>query len=167
MLIGCETLAALAQATQPACERGFYAAHVAAAGAGTVCFIAAAAAAWRYLRKHKHLRRKDPDAIAAGGPSLAWLNRFVRRMVYLGFALLTAAIFTGMFHAFQPGRAGWFHIWQTHPKLLATAAAWLTYAVALWAARGRKFRARQAAMLSIAGLVLVIVTLLISVLVPD
>lgn len=167
MLTGWEFLAQTPSPTAPpGCERAWFAAHLAFAVAAALVFAAAAASGWSYLRKFKHLRRKDPDAIAAGGPSLEALNRRVRRLVYAGLALLTGAIATGLVHAFQPGRAGWFHLWQTHPKMLASAVAWLVYGAAVCVARARKFRGRQAAVLSLVGLALMIVILLTSVLVP-
>ncbi len=156
----------LADASQTAWERAAFLFHVVAAAAGILCFAAGAVAGWRYLRKYANLRRKDPAEIASGGPSLEALNRFVRRMVYVGFALLTAAIAMGLHQAFQPEREDWFHLWQTHPKMVLAAATWAVYAVALGAIRGKRFRGRLAAGLSIAGFALVVLVLLIAHLVP-
>ena len=166
MTSGWMTLGLLADASQTAWERAAFLFHVLAASAGILCLAAGAIAGGKYLRKYANLRRKDPAEIASGGPSLEALNRFVRRMVYAGFALLTAAIAMGLHQAFQPEHKGWFHIWQTHPKMVLAAGTWAVYAIALCVIRGRKFRGRLAAGLSIAGLVLVILVLLLALLMP-
>ena len=155
-----------ADAPLTAWERAAFLFHVIAASAGILCLAAGAAAGAKYLRKYANLRRKDPAEIASGGASLEALNRFVRRMVYAGFALLTVAIAMGLHQAFQPEREGWFHIWQTHPKMVLAAGTWAVYALALCVIRGKKFRGRLAAGLSIAGVVLVALVLLLALLMP-
>jgi len=142
------------------------AAHVAFAVGGVVCFAIAAAAGVIYLRTHRLLRRKDPAVFGSHWPSLERLDRFIHRMLPIGFSMLTLAIAVGLHEAFARYGAQWFGSWPTHPKMLVAGVAWLIYAVALHASFARRFRGRQAAALSIAGFTLLLVVLLVSILMP-
>lgn len=142
------------------------AAHIASAVMGTACMAAAGGAGVYYLRSYGRLRRKDPAALTAGGPSLERLDRFIRHALVVGFALLSAAILLGLCEVFRPHRARWFRTWWTHPKMTFACASWLVYALALHAAFRRRFRGRWTAVLSIVGLVLLTAVLLFSIFMP-
>ena len=142
------------------------AAHVTLATASAVGFAAAAAGGWLYLRKHRQLRLKDPAVFQSKGPSLERLDRFVRHVLPVAFALVTATILTGLVGAFQPQREGYFHNWVTHPKMLTAGITWLLYTLALHAAHAKRFRGRTTAVLSLVGFVLLIGVLVASMLLP-
>ena len=112
-------------------EMTWYVIHVASAAAGSLCLAAAAAAGAAYVRTDKRLRRKDATLLKSHWPSLEGLDRFMRRLLPLGLGLLTAAIASGICDALHPSQAGWFKIWQTHPKMLVAFFAWLFCAVAM------------------------------------
>ncbi len=97
-------------------------------------------------------------------PSLETLGRFLRRILPVAFSLVTATVLTGFFDALQ--KDTYFHRWVTHPKMLTAGITWLIYSVALHAAYARRFRARLAAVLSIAGFTLLLAVLLASMLLP-
>ena len=139
--------------------------HIALAIAGTACFGAAACGGGIYLRASGRLRSKDAGIVTAHWPSLERLDRFVRRALLVGFALLTAAIAAGLVEALLPRGGRWFWNWQTHPKTLAAVIAWVVYTIALYTAYGRRFRPARTAALSIAGFVLLMGVLLASTLV--
>jgi ABC-type transport system involved in cytochrome c biogenesis permease subunit len=139
------------------------------AGAGAFCVAGAAGA--MYLIAYARLRRKAPPTIstssistsnAAAAPHLASLERVEEvafRAATLGFSLLTIAMITGLVIVLRSDtgtRLGpnWFRT----PKVLLTAAVWVTYALVLHAPINPSFRGRRAAMLSIVGLVLMIGT---------
>jgi ABC-type uncharacterized transport system permease subunit len=145
----------------------WHAAHVVFAIAGTAYFAVAAGAGVIYLRTHRRLRRKDPSAIDSHWPSLERLDRFVRHAIPVGFALLTLTMAVGVYGGFLADRSHWVRTWWKHPKMLIAALAWCVYGVALHSAYGRRFRGRRAAVLSIAGLVLLVVVLLLSLLMPS
>ena len=148
-------------------QTGWQAVHLAGSLAGVACFTAAAGAGVLYLRTHARLRRKDPDALASRWPSLERLERFMRHAMPVGFALLTATIVAGAHRALLFERDLWGRTWWKHPKILLAVAAWVVYAVALHAAYGKHFRGRRAALLSIAGLILLAAVLLLSLLLPN
>lgn len=141
--------------------------HLVFSLSGTVCFAAAAGAGVIYLRTHKALRRKDPSAFRSRWPSLERLDRFIRHAIPVGFALLTASMVIGLWGGFTVERARWGRTWWKHPKMVLALLAWCLYAVGLHASYARRFRGRRAAVLSIAGLVLIILVLLVSLLMPS
>jgi len=148
-------------------EKTWYVVHVASAIAGAVCFAVAAVAGSAYIRTDKRLHRKDPALLSSHRPSLEGLDRCIRRLLPLGLGLLTVAIASGICDALPPSRAGWFKIWQTHPKMLVAFWAWLICAVAMQVAYAKRFRGRQVAAMSIAVFILLLVVLVATVSVPS
>ncbi len=138
--------------------------HVILSASASLAFAAASVGAWLYLRKYRQLRRKDPRMFDSPAPPLESLGRFLRRMLPVAFALVTATLVTGLAGAFR--RDTYFHNWATHPKMLTSVIVWVVYSVALHAAYARRFRARLAAMLSIVGFILLLAVLLASMLLP-
>ena len=160
-------VAVLAMLVEPG-ERTWLVVHVASAMGGAVCFAVAALAGAAYIRTDKRLRRKDAALLSSHWPSLEGLDKCIRHLLPLGLGLLTVAIASGICDALQPSRAGWFKIWQTHPKMLVAFCAWLFCAVAMQVAYARRFRGRQVAAMSIAVFILLLlVVLLASVFVPS
>jgi len=140
--------------------------HVAVAMGGVGCFAVAAGAGVIYLRTHRALRRKDPNALLSHWPSLERLDRFIRQILPIGFALLTVTIVLGLYNAYKEG-SRFFLSWPTHPKMLVAGAAWVLYAVTLHVLHAKPFRGRQAAVLSIVGVLLLIVVLMVSLLMRE
>jgi ABC-type uncharacterized transport system permease subunit len=140
--------------------------HIAAAIVAVACFAAAACGGVVYLHAHRRLRLKPADMMVSRWPSLERLDRFNRRALSAGFALLTASIAAGLYDALMPLEGRWFRNWPTHPKTLAAVAAWCVGAAAVYAAYAKRFRGRRTAMLSIAAFVLVFCVMLASVLMP-
>lgn len=136
--------------------------HVAMAVGGVACFATAAGAGAIYLRTHRALRRKDPAALQSHWPSLERLDRFIRQMLPIGFALLTVSMALGLWEAFSQYGGRFFRSWQTHPKLLIATAAWLLYALTLHVVHARPYRGRQAAVLSLVGVALLVAVLVVS-----
>jgi ABC-type uncharacterized transport system permease subunit len=148
-------------------EKVWYVVHVASAMGGAVCFAVAALAGAAYIRTDKRLRRKDPALLGSHWPSLEGLDRCIRHLLPLGLGLLTVAIASGICDALQPSRAGWFKIWQTHPKMLVASLAWLFCAAAMQVAYARRFRGRQVAAMSITIFALLLVVMIANIFVPS
>ncbi len=141
--------------------------HVVLAGAATACFALTALGGVAYLRLEGRLRRKDARAALGRGASLEKLNRLLRWALPMGFVLLTVAIASGLYDALMPHGGRWFQNRRTHPKVLVSLAAWATCAVALATAYARRFRARRTAALSIAGFVMLVAVVLVSIVISD
>lgn len=145
----------------------WHAAHVIFAISGTAYFAAAGGAGVIFLRTHRRLRRKDPAVIDSHWPSLERLDRFIRHALPAGFALLTLTMAVGVYGGFLADRSHWVRTWWKHPKMLIAGLAWCVYAVALHSAWAKRFRGHRAAVLSIAGLVLLVAVLLVSLVMPS
>ena len=140
--------------------------HAAMSVAAVASLAAAAGAGLLYLRKHKHLRTKDPDVLNWRLPSLERLARFLRHVMPTSFALLTATVVTGAAGALQPHHYGYLRTWWHHPKILVATVTWLIYAYALHAAFAKRIRVRTAALLSAAAFFLLIAVMVGSMLLP-
>jgi ABC-type uncharacterized transport system permease subunit len=127
--------------------------HVTAYG-GAVAFAVAGAVGAMYLIVNRRLRNKS----LAPGPRMGSLERLeslTLASVTLGFSLLTIGVITGI--------AEWLDAGKHTPlaKVLLTAAVWLVYAVVLHSPINPSFRGRKAALLSVVGLPLMLVTILV------
>ena len=139
--------------------------HVVLAASSALAFAAAAVGGSQYLRKYAQLRSKDPRMFTGPATSLERIGRFLRRSLPIAFALVSATCITGLVNALVDHQT-YFSNWVTHPKVLAAGISWLFYAVALHAVYARHFRARVAAILSIAGFFLLFGVLLGAMLMP-
>lgn len=106
-----------------------------------------------YIIQERELRSRSPRAFYYLVPSLERCDTIGGRSVEVGFAFLTLAIATGMLWNLSRGP-----LWTSTPKEWSACAAWFTY-VALLVARHRSgWGGRRAALLGIAGFVIVVFT---------
>ena len=128
--------------------------HVTAYG-GTIAFAIAGAVGAMYLIVNRRLRSKS----FAPGPKMGSLERLEHLTlvsVTLGFSLLTIGVVTGIVQ--------WFDGNNKHTpvaKVVLTAAVWMVYAVVLHSPINPSFRGRKAAVLSVVGLPLMLLTILV------
>ncbi len=131
--------------------------HLATSYAGAAAFAVAAACGAMYMTAARKLRRKGPPGPNLG--SLERLERLTMTAVTLGFALLTVGLIVGFVRTTETRHAPW-------PKVVLGSLAWLIYAIVLHAPINPRFRGRRAAMLSIFGFVLMVLTLVVVQLMP-
>ncbi len=106
-----------------------------------------------YLIQERELRSRAPRAFYYLIPSLERCDTIGGRSVEVGFAFLTLAIATGILWNLTRGP-----FWTSTPKEWSASAAWIIY-VALLVARHRSgWGGRRAALLGIAGFVIVVFT---------
>ena len=116
--------------------------------AASAAFAIAAAAGGMYLWASGRLRRHRPVGGYLG--SLERLERLTMTAVTLGFALLTIGIVTGGVEMVRRGM-------RTEPwKIGLAVSVWVVYAIVLHAPINPVFRGRRAAVLSVAGFVLMV-----------
>ncbi len=129
--------------------------HVSLAVAGDVAFVLAAAVGLMYLIRETSLKNKRSGPVVDRLPSLDLLDRMNRRLITIGFPLLTLGMLTGgLWILLDPKLKEAVN----DPKILWTLSTWVLYAVLL---NGRVLvglRGRKAALLSVAGFALVVVT---------
>lgn len=135
-------------------------AHLAGVYVGTLFLALGAIAGCMYLFVQRRLRQKrEAHVLGSTGrmASLEAIENFIVRSTGLGFCLLTLGIVAGLIVANSAHTRmgpGWWH----SPKILLSAAAWLTYAMVLDVRHATFFRGARAAWMSIAGVLLILAT---------
>jgi ABC-type uncharacterized transport system permease subunit len=127
------------------------AAHVAVALVSYAMFVVAAILALVVMSLEKRLRHRLPEPASAALPPLLTLERFLFRLVAVGFVLLTLTLASGMLFTEQLfGKPLTF----TH-KSVFSVLGWLTFGALLWGRWRYGWRGRVALRWIIAGTVFV------------
>ena len=130
--------------------------HVFLALLGYAAFAVAACYGFLFLRLYRELKRSRFSVFYGKLPPLEVLERMMTGALGVGFAALTGALLDGMLWARQLNVANW----QRDPIILATFATWLLYGGALLLKRLRHWQGRQTAMASLAGIGVIVVSLI-------
>jgi len=134
--------------------------HVVSSFAGAAAFAVAAAVGCVYLLLSARLRKKHAMPAQNLG-SLERLERVSEAAVWLGFALLTLGMITGLIRVLHDGpNTGLGSHWMRSPKVILATCVWLVYALALHTPMNTVVRGRRSAVLSIVGFVLMFGTLI-------
>lgn len=129
--------------------------HVTLAVAGDVAFVLAAAVGLMYLIRESSLKTKHITPVVDRLPSLDLLDRINYRLITIGFSLLTLGMLTGgLWILLDPKLKAAVH----DPKILWTVSTWVLYAVLLNGRALVGLRGRKAALMSVAGFAMVVVT---------
>jgi ABC-type uncharacterized transport system permease subunit len=124
-----------------------------------IAFAVAASTGTMYLVLRKRLRDKHTPVDARFG-SLEKLERVTHTAVVIGFALLSVGLITGVVRVLQQDtKLG--HNWFWQPKVLFSTAAYVLYALILHSPMNPAFRGRRMAILSIAGFILLLGTIVV------
>ncbi len=126
--------------------------HVLFGSAGLALLAVAGAAGALYVAHHRTIKSTRPSAIRLPLPSLEALDQVNALSLVVGFLLLSLGVVTGVLwtHAVD-GR-----LWPATMHANATLAAWLVLAVLVAARFGAGQRARQSALSSMAGFILML-----------
>jgi cytochrome c-type biogenesis protein CcsB len=123
------------------------AAHVTGAFAGLASFALAAGVAVMYLVQERQMKGKHFGWIFNRLPSLEVLDEINRRLVVIGFALLSFTIATGAYFAKE--RWGEYLSWD--PKEVFSLVAWGVFATLIAARLQVGWRGRKVALLTMVG----------------
>lgn len=130
--------------------------HIPTTFLGYAAFFVAFSAGIMYLIQERELKRKRPQAFYYRLPSLEICDDLGYRSLSVGFPLLTVGIVAGALWASrsltQP--------WGGDPKIIWSLITWLVYAVLIHYRLSAGLRGRRAAMMSIVGFVIVLLTFL-------
>ncbi len=132
----------------------FFAIHVSLALLGYAAFVVAAVYAFLFLQLYRDLKAGRFSTFFGKLPPLEVLERMMLGALAAGFVALTGALVTGALWAEQI-YANWLH----DPKILATFATWGIYGLALLLRRLRRWQGRQTALASLAGLCVILFSL--------
>lgn len=114
--------------------------HIVIAFVAYALLIIAAAQALILMGLERRLHRRLPDPTADAVPPLLTLERFLFRLIAVGFVLLTLTMASGMVFSEQIfGRA----VRPTHKSILSLLA-WLTFGALLWGRWRYGWRGRRA-----------------------
>ncbi len=126
----------------------FFGLHVSLALLGYAAFVVAAGYAFLFLQLYRDLKTGRFSMFYGKLPPLEVLERMMIGALSVGFITLTGAVISGAVWAERLYEGAWMH----DPKILVTFATWALYAVALTLRRLRRWKGRQTALASLAGL---------------
>lgn len=128
---------------------------------GALAFVIAGSVAGMYLLAYRRLRRKQ---LSGPMPSLERLEHLMLTSVTLGFALMTLGVITGIFRGVKLEQARELHVTQLllEPKIAMGLGVWLLFAIVMHTPINPRLRGRRAAILSIAGCLLTLGTLVVA-----
>lgn len=128
--------------------------HVLLAVAGVAAFAVAAGIAGMYLLMEREAKRKRFGLLFERLPSLQFLDDLHRRLVLVGFVVLSLTLLTGAFFARDVTWITWG--W----KAVATVGVWLVFAAVLQARLFGGWHGRRLALLTMAGFCVLLVSFL-------
>lgn len=127
--------------------------HVVMGYAAYAVFTLASINAVAYLMQDRNLKNKHFGATWDQLPSLETLDHVMSRLVGLAFLFLTVASVVGLLLVHQ---AGGGEKWLTDPKVAAVTAVWILFAVLVHMRASEDRHGRGVAVLTVAGLALVV-----------
>lgn len=130
--------------------------HVGVALTGVAAIAAAAGVGIMYLLLERQMKGKKFGLLFTRLPSLEQLDGLNRRLVLIGFIAISVTMVTGAFFVSKAG--GFFWAWQ--PKEIATVVAWIVFGALLNARVFAGWQGKRAAMLTMAGFCLLVVSFL-------
>lgn len=138
----------------PALKSGWLWLHTIMAFISYSTFSIAFGAAVIYLIQQHFLKKKKLGALFQKLPSLNTLDDINYRCLTIGFPLLTIAIISGAIWA----EKAWGTYWSWDPKETWSLITWFIYAALLHGRMTTGWRGRRAALLSIAGFMILLFT---------
>lgn len=138
----------------PILQSNWFWVHAALAFISYAAFAIACGAAIIYLIQRRYLKTKHLGGLFLKLPSLETLDDISYRSLSTGFPLLTIAIISGSIWSEQTMGSYW--VWD--PKQTWSLITWLIYAALLHGRLVIGWRGKRAAILSIAGFVVLLIT---------
>lgn len=130
--------------------------HIVTIFAGDAAFALAAGVGALYLVQERGIKSKKRGFFFKRLPSLELLDSTGHACIVAGFTLLTIGLITGMISA----KIIWGRFWGWDPKEVWSAITWIFYAILLHERLAVGWRGRRAAIMAIAGLLVLLFTFL-------
>lgn len=157
MLIASSTLHAEARQLAPILQSNWFWFHALLAFISYACFAIAAGVAIMYLLQRYFLKTKHFGALFQKLPSLETMDEISYRCLTVGFPLLTVAIISGSI--WQEKALGSY--WNWDRKQAWSLIIWFIYATLLHGRLTIGWRGKRAAILSILGFAVVLLTFIV------
>ena len=136
----------------PVLQSYWFGIHVILAFLGDAAFAMACGIGVMYLIQERFVKSKRLGGLFQKLPNLQVLDEINYHLITLGFPLLTLAMITGVIWA----NSAWGSYWRWDPKEVWSLITWLIYALVLHLRLSLGWRGKKAAILSIAGFIIVI-----------
>lgn len=136
-------------------EHPLFGIHVFLALLGYAAFAVAASYGFLFLRLYRELKRARFSVFYGKLPPLEVLERMMSGALLLGFLALTGALVDGAVWLRGISDAAWYR----DPMILLSFVTWVLYGAALVLRRARRWQGRQTAVASLAGLGVIVVSL--------
>lgn len=130
--------------------------HVLLVFAGEAAMALACGTAILYLIQERAIKTKRSRFFFKRLPSLEMLDSTGYAFIASGFIALTMGLISGFVYA----RQAWGHFWSWDPKDVWSGISWLIYAALLHERLVAGWRGRRAAILAIAGFIILVFTFL-------
>jgi len=140
------------KALSPVLQSYWFGIHVILAFLGDAAFAMACGIGVMYLIQERNVKSKHLSRLFQKLPSLQTLDEINYHLITLGFPLLTLAMISGVVWA----NSAWGSYWRWDPKEVWSLITWLIYALVLHLRLTVGWRGKKAAILSIAGFLVVI-----------
>jgi HemX protein len=134
-------------------QNAVFATHVSLALLGYAAFVVAAVYAFLYLQLYRDLKAGRYSTFYGKLPPLEVMERMNLGALRAGFFALSGAVIAGGFWAQRSGYS------LNDPKILVTLAIWVIYGGAILLRRLRRWQGRQTALASLAGLCVILFSL--------
>jgi len=154
MIIASSSFPSAIHEINPALKSGWLWVHTTMAFVSYATFTIAFGAAVIYLIQQHFLKKKKFGALFQKLPSLDTLDDINYRCLTIGFPLLTVAIISGAIWA----EKAWGTYWSWDPKETWSLITWFIYAALLHGRMTTGWRGKRAALLSIAGFLIMLFT---------
>jgi cytochrome c-type biogenesis protein CcsB len=140
------------KALSPILQSYWFGIHVIFAFLGNAAFAMACSIGIMYILQERYVKSKHLGGLFQKLPSLQVLDEINYHLITLGFPLLTLAMITGVIWA----NAAWGSYWRWDPKEVWSLITWMIYALVLHLRLTVGWRGKKAAILSVAGFIIVI-----------
>jgi ABC-type uncharacterized transport system permease subunit len=136
-------------------EHPLFGIHVFLALLGYAAFAVAASYAFLFLRLYRELKRARFSVFYGKLPPLEVLERMMNGALVFGFLALSGALIDSALLLRELPAAQW----GADPMTLLTVATWVLYGSALLLRRARRWQGRQTAVVCLAGLSVIVISL--------
>jgi len=140
------------KALSPVLQSYWFGIHVILAFLGDAAFAMACGIGVMYLVQERNVKSRRLSRLFQKLPSLQTLDEINYHLITLGFPLLTLSMISGVIWA----NSAWGSYWRWDPKEVWSLITWLIYALVLHLRLTAGWRGKKAALLSIAGFIVVI-----------
>jgi cytochrome c-type biogenesis protein CcsB len=154
MMFSASTLPRQIQPLSPILKSHWFGIHIFLAFIGDAAFALACGVGIMYLIQDRNVKSKHLSGLFRRLPNLQMLDELNYRLISIGFPMLSLAILSGVLWA--ESATGLY--WRWDPKEVWSLISWLLYALVLHLRLTTGWRGKKAAVLSIVGFVLLIVT---------